>query len=184
MAEQKVSIRYAQSLLDSAMEKNNLQPVFSDVELILSSLKQSSELRLVLENPVIKSETKISILFEIYKGKITEETADFLKFIVDKNREDLLPSIMEKFIQLYNEHFGLADAEVRTAFNFSDDQKSTLKAKLENIIKKKIKLNFRIDPQVIGGFIARVDDTVFDASVKHQLELLKKQFIEGGASLN
>ncbi len=184
MAEQKVSIRYAQALLDSAMEKNNIEPVFSDVGLVLSSINQSSELRRVLENPVIKSETKISILNEIYRGKITEETAEFLKFIVDKKREDLMPSIMEKFIQIYNEHFGLADAEVRTAFNFSEEQKQGLKTKLENIIKKKIKINFQIDPHVIGGFVARVDDTVFDASVKHQLELLKKQFIEGGASLN
>jgi len=184
MAEQKVSIRYAQSLLDSAIEKNNLDDVYNDVKLIASTLKSYSELRRVFTNPTIRSKTKTSILNEVFKGKVNADTISFLNFIVEKSREDLLFSIMLKFIQLYNEHLGLAEAEVRIAFDFSEGQKHALKEKLEKLVNKKINFTYSIDPQIIGGFVARVDDTVFDASVSHQLEILKKQFIEGGASLN
>ncbi|NCS88787.1 MAG: ATP synthase F1 subunit delta [Ignavibacteria bacterium CG2_30_36_16] len=184
MAEQKVSIRYAQSLLDSAVERNNLNDVYNDVKLIVSTLKNYPELRRVFINPTIRPETKTSILNEVFKEKVNGDTISFLNFIVEKSREDLLFSIMLKFIQLYNEHLSLADAEVRIAFDFSEEQKRALKENLEKLVNKKINFNYSIDPQIIGGFVARIDDTVFDASVSHQLEILKKQFIEGGASLN
>lgn len=184
MAEQKVSKRYAQSLLESAIEKNNLDSIYNDIELIALTLKGNSELRRVFINPTIRHEVKTTILKEVFKGKVNADTIKFLNFIVEKSRTDLLYSIMFKFIQLYNEHLGLAEAEVRVAFDFSEEQKHALKQKIEKLIDKKIKFHYRIDPQIIGGFVARVDDTVFDASVSHQLEILKKQFIEGGASLN
>lgn len=184
MAEQKVSKRYAQSLLDSSIEKQNLETTNSDVDFVIKVLKSHEGLRRVFENPIIKPNVKASILNEIFGSKISDDTMEFLQFIVEKSREDLLESILLKFKQLYNEHLGLADAEVRVAFEFNNEQKQQLKTKLETLVNKKININFHVDPQIIGGFVARVDDTVFDASVTHQLEILKKQFIEGGASLN
>lgn len=184
MAEQKVSKRYAQSLLDNSVEREVLDIVYTDVELVFSTFKKNPQLKKVFESPIIKPEIKASILNEAFSSKISDDTMEFLQFIIEKRREDLIQSILEKFIQLYNEHMGIAEAEIHVAFEISDDQKQSLKQKLEQLVNKKIKINFHLDPQIIGGFVARVDDTVFDASVKHQLEILKKQFIEGGASLN
>lgn len=184
MNESKVSVRYANSLLTSAIEKGNLQAVSADMELVLSSLVSSAELARTLSSPVIKPQLKTSILEEIFKSKISKETMDFLRFVVEKNREDILESIVKKFLDLRDQQEGIVNVNVNSAVELGDDQKEKLRQNFEKVLDKKIRFSFNIDPKIIGGFVAKVGDTVFDASLKHQLEILKKRFLKGGASLN
>jgi F-type H+-transporting ATPase subunit delta len=184
MAETKVSIRYANSLLDLTSEKNNLEVISKDMELIYTAIDSSKELKRLLESPVVKSEMKQSILSEIFKNKISADSLNFIKFVVDKNREDILDSIIKKFLELRDEKLGLVRVEVKTSFDFTDEQKEKLRKRLENILNKKAHLSFIIDKTIVGGFIAKVGDTVFDASIKHQLELLRKEFLQGSVQLN
>lgn len=184
MSEYKVSVRYAISLLDTAKEKNIIEAVSKDVELIHSAIESSRQLQLALENPVVKSNAKLSVLEDIFKNKISDESMNFLKFIVEKNRESLLSSIASIYLELRDEYLGIVNVNVRTAIKFTDEQISQLKNNLEKYLHKKVRLVFLIDTSTIGGFIAQVGDTVFDASLSHQLELLKKQFLKGGISLN
>ncbi len=184
MAELKVSIRYANSLLDLISEKNNLEQVAKDMELVQSAITSSSQLKNLLESPVIKLEMKKNILGEIFGGKITEESMNFIKFVVEKNRENLLPGIITKFLEFKDEKLGQINVDVKTSFDFTDEQKEKLKSVLENILNKKTNLNFKVDKTIVGGFVATVGDTVYDASVKHQLELLRKEFLQGSIQLN
>ena len=184
MNESKVSVRYANSLLTSAIEKGNLKTVAGDMEMVFSSLQASEELTRTLSSPVIKPQLKASIMEEVFKSKVSKETMDFLKFVIDKNREDLLESIVKKFLELRDQQEGIVNVNVRSAVELSDDQKEKLRQNFEKVLNKKIRFSFIIDPNVIGGFVAKVGDTVFDASLKHQLEILKKRFLKGGASLN
>ena len=101
-----------------------------------------------------------------------------------KKRENLLDSIGKRFLELRDEYLGIANVMVTSATEFSTEQKNVLKNKLEKILDKKVSLNFRTDQKLVGGFIAKVDDTLYDASIRHQLELLKKQFLTGEISLN
>jgi F-type H+-transporting ATPase subunit delta len=184
MNESKVSVRYANSLLTSAIEKGNLQAVAADMELVFSSLQASEELARTLSSPVIKPQLKSSIMEEIFKSKVSKETMDFLKFVIEKNREELLESIVKKFLELRDQHEGIVNVNVQSAVELSDEQKKKLRQNFEKVLNKKIRFSFATDPDVIGGFVAKVGDTVFDASLKHQLEILKKRFLKGGASLN
>lgn len=184
MADYKVSIRYASSLLETSLEKKSLDVVYADVDLIYKALKSSNELKRLLSSPVVKAEAKAGILKEIFANKVSAETINFLNFVVEKNRINLLQSIIEKFFELRNEKLGLAEVEIKTAFEFTPEQSNLLKKNLEQLIGKKVILNFVIDAEVIGGFIARVGDSVFDASIQHQLDLLKKKFLQGGPALN
>jgi F-type H+-transporting ATPase subunit delta len=185
MADYKVSMRYATSLLGLAVEKNLMDVISSDIELILSAMKQSPALARALENPVIKPETKVAILDDIFKSKVNAETMHFVRFLVKKGREDLLLEIAEKFLELRDERAGIVNVNVRTAFEMTDSQTNELKNKIENMLSKKARLKIKIDPDVVGGFVAQVNDTVYDASVKHQLETLKQQLLKsGGAALN
>jgi F-type H+-transporting ATPase subunit delta len=184
MADYKVSVRYALSLLESSLEKKTLDKVNADVSLIYKTLKANGELRRLLLSPVVKSEIKSGVLKDIFSNKVTSETIDFMSFVIDKNREDLLESIFEKFFQLRNEKLGIVEVEVKTAFEFSPEQSERLKKNLEQLIGKKVILNFIVDTKVIGGFIARVGDSVYDASLQHQLDLLKKKFLQGSPALN
>jgi F-type H+-transporting ATPase subunit delta len=184
MSEYKVSKRYAVSMLESAGEKKIVDAVFNDMSLIASALKASKELKLILSNPVIRPNVKFTILEEIFKSKVKPDTIAFLKFLVDKNRENLLENIAEIFLDLKDEQDGIVNVEVTAPESFTGDQLNKVKANLEKTLSKKVRLSLKIDSEIIGGFVAKVGDTVFDASLNHQLDLLKKQLLKGGASLN
>ena len=138
----------------------------------------------MLKSPVIKLQVKSSILNEIFKNKINSDSLNFLQFVIDKKREDLFVNIARKFLELKDEYLGILNVEITAAYEFTDDQKERLKKKFESELNKIIKLKYIIDKELIGGFIARAADTMYDASVKHQLEILRKQFLSGNVSLN
>ena len=184
MAEQKVSARYALSLLDSAIQKNLLDTVSDDIEFISSVLKQNLNLLRMLENPVVKTEMKSSILEEIFKNKVNSETMEFVLFVVKKKREEILSSILEKFKELRDLKLGFVNVNVLVASEFSDSQRNELQNKLQNVLKKKVRMSYKVDEKILGGFIVQAGDTVFNASVKHQLDLLKKHFVEASPVKN
>ena len=179
MAESKVSIRYATSLIDMTSEKNNLNEISKDMELVYSAILSSDELKNLLTSPVIKSEKKISILSEIFKNKISVDSFNFIKFVVDKNREDILSNIIEKFLELRDQKLGLVRVKVKTSFDFTNEQKEKLEKRLEKMLNKKTELSFVVDKSVIGGFIAKVGDTVYDASVKASTGTFEKRIFTG-----
>jgi F-type H+-transporting ATPase subunit delta len=184
MAEQKVSARYALSLLDSAIQKDLLDAVSNDIEFISSVLKQNPNLLRMLENPVVKTEMKSSILEEIFKNKVNSETMEFVLFVVKKKREEILSSILEKFKELRDLKLGFVNVNVLVASEFSDSQRNELQNKLQNVLKKKVRMSYKVDEKILGGFIVQAGDTVFNASVKHQLDLLKKHFVEASPIKN
>jgi len=184
MNEYKVSIRYSSSLLETAISKNLFEEISSDVDFILNVFRSSKQLVSVMESPVIKWQLKLAIIEEIFKGKINDETLNFLRFVIKKGRENYFVNIFEKYLDLKDEHLGIVNVDVKTAFAFDNKQSKTLKKNLEQKFNKQVRLNYSIDNTILGGFIAKIGDTVHDASIKHQLELLKKKFLEGGITLN
>jgi len=184
MADFRILHRYGTSLLETAIEKNSLDVVTSDIKLLVETLDQNRQLQLMLDSPVVRPETKLSIMKEIFNEKISKKSMDFVEFVISKKRESLLNSIGKRFLELRDDHLGIANVFVTTSTEFSNEQKNVLQNKLEKILDKKVRLNFKTDLKLVGGFIAKVDDTLYDASIKHQLELLKKQFLTGDISLN
>jgi F-type H+-transporting ATPase subunit delta len=184
MSDHKVSIRYASSLLDSAIEKDNLLSVAGDMKLILDTLDANIQLDIMMKSPVVKPQVKLSVLNEIFKSSVGEETLHFLQFVISKKRGDIFSNIAKKFLELKDEHLGILNVEITSAYEFSEDQKEKIKQKFESLLNKTIILKFIEDKSLIGGFIARVADTMYDASIRHQLELLRKQFLAGNVSLN
>lgn len=184
MASSKVANRYSKSFLDTSIEKNILDKVSSDFDLVYRSLIKSPELLRAFKSPIIKTETKQSILTEIFGKLIDKDSLDFLNFVITKGREDLFTEILEKFDNLKDEHIGSVKIDVTTAFIFTDEQKTQLQQKFESHLKKKARLTFKVDQNLIGGFVAKVGDTVYNASMIHQLGLLKKQLLQDGITLN
>jgi F-type H+-transporting ATPase subunit delta len=179
MRSRKLSSRYALSLLDLTDEQNNLDITYQDARFIISVLDQNKRLKNILVNPVIKQAMKLSILQEVFSGRINDQLLKFVRFIVEKNREDYLYDIMKRFLELRNDKLGIVDVEVKTAVLFNDKQTRDLKERLESILSKQVEMNFIIDKNILGGFIARVGDTLYDASIKNQLNNLKRKFLQG-----
>lgn len=178
MSEFVVSTRYANALMESSEEKKSFEKVLADVRFVKNTLSDSKELRNFLSNPTIASTKKSDALMEIFKENTGKDMLDFLKFLVAKGRENILNDICDRFIDLSNEKLNQAEVIISSAVELNETQKNELKVKLEKILNKKIIPSFMIDSEIIGGFKARVEDTVIDASIKHQLSVLKKKLFE------
>lgn len=184
MADFRILHRYATSLLETALEKKNLDLITTDIRLLVETLEGSRQLQLMLESPVVRPELKLNVFKEVFSEKISKDTIDFIEFLVSKKRENLIGSIGKRFLELRDAHLGIANVIVTTLSEFSNEQKNVLQNKLEKILEKKVRLNFKTDANIVGGFVAKVDDTLYDASIRHQLDLLKKQFLTSEISLN
>ncbi len=184
MSISKVANRYADSFLANAIEKGILDEITNDVNFILNVINSSDELQRFLASPIIKTELKKSILREIFADNTSAHTLKFLEFVVDKKREDILIQIFEKFIELKDDYLGIVRLDIKSAFPLSEDLKEILLKKFESIFNKKIEAVFSQEDNLIGGFLVKYRDTVYDASIKHQLEKLKQNLISGSLSLN
>lgn len=170
----KAASRYAASLLQLAVERNNLDAVVKDMTDIGTTLEGSRELAVFLRSPVVNAQQKRTVLKELFEGKVSETTSAFLDILVRKGREDQIHEVVRAFKKLYNEHAGIVEVEVTTASELSSKQEESLKTALEQRTGKKIVILKQIDPSVRGGIKARIDDTVIDGTVQYKLEKLRK----------
>lgn len=184
MSYAKVAIRYATSFLESSVEKNTLETAAEDMKVVFDAISSSSLLRRFLENPVVKTEQKKSVLEEIFRKHLSLDTIKFIEFVVDKNREYALKDIAEKFLELKDDYSGVARVEIKSAFELNAEQKKRIEQKFESLLQKKVIANYAVDDKVIGGFVAKVKDTIYDASIAHQLDLLRQQLLKGSLLLN
>jgi F-type H+-transporting ATPase subunit delta len=184
MSDLNISNRYAHALMNLADEKDSLANISDDIELLNKTFSSSRQLQLMLVNPIIKSEKKLNILTELFKDKISYDVMEFMKFVIHKNRENLLFKIVKQFIVRRDIKLGIINAKVISSVDISDEQKKILQQKLEDYTSKKVRISYSFDKKIIGGFIIRMDDTIIDASLKHQLDLLKEKFLEGSISVN
>ena len=173
-----ITSRYAKALLDIVQEKKILDKVSKDVELAYNTFKDSKELRQVMSSPVLRSDKKSEIIKQIFSKKISDDVLNFLLFVVEKNREEFLYDILKRYIELNDTLMGIVSADVVSPVKMKDAQVDKLKVQLEKFTGKKVKINTKENKDLLGGFIVRLGDTVIDASVDHQLVMLKKKFLE------
>ncbi len=178
MSEFVISTRYANALLQTAEENNSFEEALKSIELVYNTLASSDELKSILNSYLISTSKKENILEAIFFGKVSSEVKNFLKLIAIRGRANLLFEICERFIQLSDEKLNRIKVQISSAVELSENQKEDIVKKLEKITNKKIVASYKVDKSIIGGFTARYKDTVIDASVKHQLELLKKKLFE------
>jgi len=182
MKNTRIARRYAQALLGSAKEEKVLEAVLKDAGLLRDYVAKSRELRSFLRSPVIKSGAKVAVLRSIFEQSITPLTMNFLLLLLDKNREEVLPEIIDELFRLHDEQQGIVTLELKAATDLSQDTRSAIAQRFEKILGKTIRVSFSIDATLRGGVFARMGDTVYDGSVKRQLELLREQFARGVVS--
>ena len=138
-----------------------------------------SDLRLFLSTPLINAEKKSKVITAIFTGRVNDLTIKFMQILCKKNRENLLYDISVDFADLLNDERGILEASIKTAVEITDKNKKDLTAKLENYTGKSVKAVYSVDPSIKAGFVAKIQDTIIDASIKRQLELLRQKFMEG-----
>jgi F-type H+-transporting ATPase subunit delta len=175
--------RYAQALFEAAEQLEKLDVIFGDMQAIGMTLAGSRELRTLLASPIVKPDLKLRVLEEIFAKQISTESMKFIKLLVKKNRENLLMETTVEFRLLHEAKRGILHANVESAVELRETERAEITTKLEAMLGKKITPTFTIDPAIRGGFVARIGDTLIDASLRHQLEILREQFRHGGSAI-
>lgn len=172
----RASVRYARALLLAAEKRDGLRPLREEVEALRSLVRDSPEFRAFLADPTISKQDKLSLMEDLFRGKVSPLMSQFLRMLTEKYRERLLPDVLETAVSLLDEREGKVIASVRAAVDLSDSQKVRLKGQLERLTGKEVKLDTMRDVALGAGFIARVGDTVFDASLGAQLQRIHQSF--------
>ena len=181
MSVYRVARRYAEAALELGEEQKQGERLAADLELVGKAISGSREFVALLKSPVIGKEKKRTILTELFQPRVSGLTLSFLDLILEKGREDLMVAIIDEFFKLRDDRLGILALDVRAATEMTDDQQKTIVKRFEEMTQKKIRVSFSIDKQLKGGFVARVGDTVYDGSIRRQLELLRERFAEGVA---
>lgn len=173
----RVAGRYAKSIMDLAIERNELEPVYQDMAYLNQAFSKSRELVMMLKSPVIPGDKKIAVLTALGKGKISEMTLAFNNLLVKKGREDQLPDMTSAFIEAYKKYKNIHVVNLTSAAPLSEEAKNAIinKVKTEANLQN-IELNTKVNPALIGGFILEVGDHMVDTTVASRLNAVKKQF--------
>ncbi len=179
MANHQVASRYAKSLLDLSIEKNALDKTYNDIETVSAAL-ESRELYLLFKSPIIKADKKLSIVREIFTDKVDKMTLGFLELITKKGRESNLSQIVESFKDQYKKHNNITEVNVATAVAMTNEAKASLEKALQDssVTAQKVEINTSVDEDLIGGFVIEIGDKLYDASVRHKLSKIRKEFTE------
>lgn len=177
MLNPRVASRYAKSLLDLAVEKGQLEEVYSDMLYLQQLTKGSREFLNLLRSPVIKSDLKIKAVDAVTAGKIGPITTAFTSLLINKARETVLPEVITSFIKQYKDKKGIQIVKLTTAVPVSD----SVRAAIVDQVKKtgniqNLELEEVVDPNIIGGFVLQTGDKLIDASISYDLKNISRQF--------
>jgi len=177
MRNPRLASRYAKSLIDLAVEKEQLEQVYNDMLYLQQLTKVSREFLNLLRSPIVSSEKKIIAIDAVVSKNVSAMTDAFARLLVNKNREGELPEIIDAFVEQYKQKKGVHTVKLTTAVAVSD----AIKNQLVDQVKKtsglqNIELETTVDPNIIGGFVLQTGDKLVDASVAYDLKQIARQF--------
>ncbi len=177
MSDIRIANRYAKSILDLAVEQNQLPQIHQDMDFLRQAF-QNRDLYNLIKSPIINKGKKLDIFSKIFNNNVSHLTLLFLSRVIKKGRESIIPEMVTAFTGQYNDKKGIVDVILITVSNMDQRSLETIKAQVQGIIGqgKNINLEVRQDDSLLGGFVLEYEDKRYDASVKHQLENIRKTF--------
>jgi F-type H+-transporting ATPase subunit delta len=175
MNEARAAIRYAKATLDFATEKKVADKVEKDMRNIAEVISENTELQNVLSSPVVKSDVKKNALNAIFKES-NEITLGLIDTLTSNKRIEMLQEVAYKYIVLFEKMKGEDVAYVTSAVALTADLEKKILAQVTKLTGNKVTLENTVDESIVGGFILRVGDLQYDASVANKLNGLKREF--------
>jgi len=170
--------RYAKSLIEFSIEKDQLDTVYNDMKFLLSVTNSNPDFVSILKSPVITTEKKEKIIESITKGRVSELTEKFIRLLIRKTRENNLPEMVKTFITQYNKLKNIHPVKITTAVPMSPELKEAMLAQIKtNPELQNIELQELVQEELIGGFKFEMGDILVDASISRDLHDVKKQFM-------
>lgn len=171
----RAAIRYAKAILDTATTKGVTQDVNNDMLLITSTIEKNENLKDFIQNPTIKTDLKINVISEVF-ATTHKVTKSLFHLLSTNNRFKLLYQIALEYRLMTSKLNGLEVVHVTTAFSITPQLITKVLDKIKEFSNKTITVENIVDPSIIGGFILKIGDKQFNASVADKLQLLKREF--------
>jgi F-type H+-transporting ATPase subunit delta len=177
MDQSKINVRYAKAFFTLAKEKGLTLELRKDAGLIASVCETSSDFILMLDSPVVKTSQKVEALKLIFTGKVNDLSLNFLLLITENKRESYIPGIFRNLEDLYRREEGIRSAVLTSALPLSESLVLQVRKILETEFDAKVELSQKVDNRLLGGFVIRVDDKQYDASLSTQLKKIREQLL-------
>ncbi|WP_299114782.1 ATP synthase F1 subunit delta [uncultured Winogradskyella sp.] len=175
MSGSRAAVRYAKAVLSLAQDQKAAEAVNSDMKLISETITQSDELRQMLQSPVVRSADKKSVLSSVFP-KVNSNTSNLVDTLISNKRLALLNDVAASYTELYDQLRGSQVATVTTAVPLTADLKTKVLAKVKELTGKEAEVENIVDESILGGFILRVGDIQYNASIANKLDKLKREF--------
>ena len=175
MAGARAAIRYAKAVLSLASDRSTADAVNEEMKLIANTIAQNKNLSDVLQSPVLSTSVKKSALLKVFK-KADKTTLGLIDTLVANNRIAILADVAVKYNLLFDQSKGVEVATVTTAIPLTDALKQKVLAKAKELTGKDIEVQSIVNENILGGFILRVGDMQYNASIANQLSKLKREF--------
>jgi len=172
-----IARRYATVLYEYGTDKNKTAEIYDDVNMIRSAFAEAPKALELLGSPLKKASEKKEFLKSVFDKKVSEETSEFMSFVVDRGRVDMVDEILRVYQVVYKEHNGIKTAEVTTAKEIAEGKKADFTKQLESKLGSKVEATFKADSSIIGGIIIRVDGKQVDCSIARQLAEIEKKLM-------
>lgn len=171
--------RYARALIQVAVKHRNFSAVHGELQLFQRQMEDVPVLRALFVNPAVPPDKKARILDDIGRRlKFQAITMNFLRTLTRRNRLNLLEEMIASAEQQFLEMQGIVVVEVITARKMDPEEERGLTAKLEAFTGKKVQLENKVDPSLIGGAVTRIGTTLYDGTIQAQLEQLKQRILQ------
>ena len=179
MSNRSSAVRYAKALFDVTLKEGGLEQAERDLLEFAGLFQQHAELRKVLFNPAVPVTAKRKAIDQLVtRAGLKGPVAKIIALLADRDRLELLPELAVAFTERLMDHQQVVRAEVVTAGPISDDRVAALQKQLAQVTGRTVTMNTRVDPAIVGGVVAKVGTTVYDASVATQLAKMRDRLVE------
>ena len=172
----RAAIRYAKALLNLAKEHGLHEEVNENMLLIVNTIDESKDLQVMLKSPIIKTEIKKNVLNSIFESYINDLSKGLLKLLIENKRIELLRLVAKQYTVIFDFLMGYEVATVTTAIPLTPEMEKEIFEKINKLTSKEVSIKNIVNPEIIGGFILRIEDMQYDASILNKFKSLKKEF--------
>lgn len=169
------ALRYARAILNLAKESKLDAKVNDDMKLIKATISESQDLQGLLKSPIIKASDKKNVLTGVFSGKVDNISIGLFNLLADNKRVDLLESIATQYAIIFDYLKNMDVAKVTTAVPLTKELEQKVLDKIVELTGNKTSIENHIDPSILGGFILRVGDIQYDASISNSFNELRKE---------
>ena len=172
-----VASRYGLALYQLAKEKNQISSYQEEVKGLISVFKENADFIVVLSSSFLSVEDRIKILEDSLKG-ISSDIVSLLKVVIENHRTQMIPDVLESFNSYCNKHNGVVEGYLYSSMRLDESRIKQIEEKIAKVENRKVELKNVIDPTLLGGVKIVIHDRIYDGSLKHHLENMKKDLLK------